>query len=62
MKVKVHWKTKDTPKGKVHVSKEMTVKEAQKFYDENLKSTAIKAYLILDGWHSRIYKYLKKEE
>ena len=59
MYVELCWKTKETEKGKVHVSKRMTVKKAMKMFDQEVKPIAIKAYLRhFDGWHYRIYKRL----
>jgi len=63
MYVQLCWKTKDTPKGKIHISKDMTVKEAMKKYKEEIESHATKAYLqYFDRWHWRIHKMLKEEK
>lgn len=63
MIVIICYATKDTPLGKMQVSKRMTVKEATLYYDQNLKDKVIFAYLRkFDGWHNRLYKWLKKEE
>lgn len=63
MHVQLCWRTKNTTKGKVHVTKTMTIKEATKIYKEDIEPTATAAYLRhFDGWHRRIIKIFKKEE
>lgn len=62
MHVQLCWRTKNTTKGKVHVTKTMTVKEATKIYKEDIEPTATSAYLrYFDGYHRRIHKRFKKE-
>ncbi len=61
MHVQLCHKTKDTEKGKIHVSKTMTVKEAMKKY-KGIEAHATMAYLrYFDGWSNQAYKMLKKE-
>ena len=60
MYVKLCWKSKDTKKGTINVSKEMTIKEAKKVYKEQVEEIATVAYLrYWDGWRTRIHKTLK---
>ena len=62
MNVKVEWRTANTPKGKVHVSNEMTIKEANQFYKTQLKDIAIEAYMTrFDGWYTRKKKVFKEK-
>ena len=59
MNVKLCYKTKNTPYGKIHVSDTMTVKKAMIKYN-TLESSITKAYLRhFDGWHWNVYKRLK---
>ncbi|GAG88463.1 unnamed protein product [marine sediment metagenome] len=59
MNVHLCWKTENTPKGKIHRSKTMTVKEAMKNYNR-IKSSTTEAYLrYFDGWRYVTYKILK---
>jgi hypothetical protein len=61
MYVELCYKTKDTPEGKIHRSKRMTVKEAMVRYVE-IEPVATKAYLRhFDGWNWLIYRVLKEE-
>ena len=59
MKVQLCWKTEKTPEGKIHVSKEMTVKEATDWFKKN-ESKIVSAYLRkFDGRHHIFHKKLK---
>jgi len=58
MYVNLCWRTKDTEKGKIYVSKRMTIKDAMLKFKE-IENTATRAYLrYFDGWHNRIHKIL----
>lgn len=63
MWVKLHYKMNN---GKYRKSKRtITVKEAEKYYKENLKDRKdiIKVWLThFGGWHTYLYKVLKDEE
>lgn len=61
MKIQLCWKTENTPEGKIHRSKTMTVKEAMENY-KKIEFSITEAYLRhFDGWHWFLYKRLKGE-
>jgi hypothetical protein len=63
MNVNICYRTKDMPDTKIKVvQKSMTVKEAQIYYDKELKGKVIYCCLrYFDGWHYVIKKVLYDE-
>jgi len=62
MNVQLCWETKEMEKGKIRVSKMMTIKEAMKIYKKAIEPIAVKAYLRRRSeYHYYHYKTLKEE-
>ena len=60
MNVKLCFTTKDTPKGKIRVCREMTMKEAKLYYKTSIEKVAITAYIkYFDGWRWAVKLRLK---
>lgn len=62
MYVQLCWRTKDTQEGKMHVSKNLTVKQAMELYKDR-EPQIIEAYLRRrDTYHWRKYRTLKEKK
>jgi hypothetical protein len=61
MNVKLQWRQKDTPRGRVLVTGYMSVKAAMKLYKEEVEQVCTEARLIyFADYHDHVHKVLKE--